>query len=82
MLTLTPPPIAMSAAELDARITYLARAVDRATERGRWQESEDYQDALDACLIERAERGAREPEAVARCLDAYAVTIDDVFERR
>lgn len=91
MLTLTPPPIAMSAAELRHRITHLDRAADRAERNRQYQDAAAYTAALDECALEliareRAEQGARGYEAVARSLDAYdadrAGVLASVYERR
>lgn len=86
MFTLTPPPIAMTRAELDARIRYLAREAERAESRGLWLEAEDLRGAADACRDQLAERSAWEPEALARHLDAYNCDRDavlaSVYERR
>lgn len=83
MFTLTPPPIAMTRAELDARIRYLARAADRAEVNGFWLEAEEYRIAADACRDELAARSAPDLDALARDADVYGeVVYAEIAERR
>lgn len=101
----TIPPIAMTDAVLCARASHLEREVDRAHDAGRWLDAEAAIAELDACrqelayrseraeserlARESAERGAREPEALVRHLDAYEIEpmtraeiLAEVWERR
>lgn len=99
-ITFTQPPIATRRAVLRHRITHLDRAAGRAERNRHWQDAAAYAEELDDCALElvmrsewerseveareRAERGARTPEAVARSLDPYDVAVElvNVYERR
>lgn len=91
----TTPPIALTDAELRARIGHLERQLDRALDSDRWQDVEEIRDALDWHRLEaaeraevadaereariRAERGARGGWALVRSLDAYDCDRDEVL---
>lgn len=81
MITLSPHPSTLSTGRLHQVAAGLAAATRRAERRDSY-DAESLQDALDEYRIELAARGAREPEAVARHLDAYDVPYAEIAERR